>query len=161
MSAHTWGWIFLSLGILLLIAELVNPGIFIGVMGISLIVGAIGGILYPLYFWQIFLVLVIISLVITGFIFSYLYRKSSDFSALPVGLDAVIGQEGVVTEAINFVKGTGKVKIGGETWRAKSAGDIAEDTRVLAVKFEGSTLNVIRTEDREPPIEPSAEKPEA
>jgi membrane protein implicated in regulation of membrane protease activity len=57
MNQHTWGWIFLGVGILLLIAELTNPGIFIGVMGVSLIIGAIGGLLWISHFWTIFTIL--------------------------------------------------------------------------------------------------------
>ena len=142
METQTWGWIFLAAGIMLLIAELVNPGIFIGVMGVSLIVGAIGGLLWSGMFWTVFTVLVVISLVVTSIVFAVLYRKSSDFNALPVGVDALMGKEGVVVEAINFVQGTGKIKIGGDTWRAKSAENIETGETVLVEKFEGATLVV-------------------
>ncbi len=54
-------------------------------------------------------------------------------------IDAVIGQQGVVLETIDNIAGTGKVKIGGMEWSARSAtGDVIEAETVIKVeKIEG------------------------
>jgi membrane protein implicated in regulation of membrane protease activity len=61
------------------------------------------------------------------------------------GVDAMQGKIGVVTRSIGELE-SGLVKIGGETWTARSFYDeepIAEGSRVEVVKIEGVTALVI------------------
>ena len=58
--------------------------------------------------------------------------------------DRYIGKEGLVTETINNVEGTGRVTVLGSDWTARSSDDkqIAEGTPVLAERIEGLSLIV-------------------
>ena len=61
------------------------------------------------------------------------------------GVDAMQGRIGVVTRAIGELE-PGLVKIGGETWTARSFYDeepIAEGSRVEVIKIEGVTALVV------------------
>jgi membrane protein implicated in regulation of membrane protease activity len=61
------------------------------------------------------------------------------------GVDAMPGRIGVVTRAIGELE-SGLVKIGGETWTARSFYDeepIAEGARVEVIKIEGVTALVV------------------
>jgi membrane protein implicated in regulation of membrane protease activity len=61
------------------------------------------------------------------------------------GVDAMQGRIGVVTRAIGELE-SGLVKVGGETWTARSFYDeepIAEGSRVEVVKIEGVTALVV------------------
>jgi membrane protein implicated in regulation of membrane protease activity len=61
------------------------------------------------------------------------------------GVDAMQGKIGVVTRAIGELE-SGLVKVGGETWTARSFYDeepIAEGSRVEVIKIEGVTALVV------------------
>jgi membrane protein implicated in regulation of membrane protease activity len=62
-----------------------------------------------------------------------------------MGIDAMQGKIGVVTRAIGELE-SGLVKVGGETWTARSFYDeepIAEGSRVEVIKIEGVTALVV------------------
>lgn len=52
---------------------------------------------------------------------------------------SIIGRTGIVTKEINDLKGTGQIKIGGETWSAKTLSEetIPENTEIEVVKIDG------------------------
>ena len=58
--------------------------------------------------------------------------------------DLVLGQKGVVVEAINPIEGKGQVKVGGKVWSAKSvdSSNIKKDEFVTIEKIEGVHLIV-------------------
>lgn len=62
--------------------------------------------------------------------------------------DRVIGQEGVVTEAIDNLAARGQVNVSGALWTARSQGDIPipKDTVVRVLRIEGVKLYVIPAE---------------
>jgi membrane protein implicated in regulation of membrane protease activity len=65
-------------------------------------------------------------------------------SHLKVGVEAMVGQEAVVTEALSDPHG-GTVRINGELWTARSlAGPVAEGERVTVEQVEGLKLWVRR-----------------
>ena len=66
------------------------------------------------------------------------------------GVKAFIGNSYKVTETINNVENIGRVKIGSESWRAKSDSDIQiERGELITVsKVDGSTLIVSSTENK-------------
>ena len=57
------------------------------------------------------------------------------------GTAALIGEEGIVVETINRIEG-GRVKVGGEVWKAKSDEMIEKDKVIVVTSVEGVTLNV-------------------
>ena len=62
--------------------------------------------------------------------------------------DRVIGQEDVVTEAIDNLAARGQVNVSGALWTARSQGDIPipKDTVVRVLRIEGVKLYVIPAE---------------
>lgn len=52
---------------------------------------------------------------------------------------SIIGKKGIVTKEIDPVSGAGQVKIGSETWSAKSAGDykIPKGTEIEVLEIDG------------------------
>ena len=62
----------------------------------------------------------------------------------PTNVDAVIGKEGLVLEAIDNVQATGRVKLGANEWAARSTDGqpIAAGTRIRADRVEGVKLFV-------------------
>ncbi|HEY8860383.1 MAG TPA: NfeD family protein [Gaiellales bacterium] len=74
-----------------------------------------------------------------------LKRAIGSTSLHRTGVDAMQGRIGVVTRAIGELE-SGLVKIGGETWTARSFYDeepIAEGSRVEVIKIEGVTALVV------------------
>lgn len=69
----------------------------------------------------------------------------NDLPAVPTGVDAMRGRIGVVTKAIGELD-SGLVKVGGETWTARSYfehEEIAEGSRVEVVEIKGVTALVM------------------
>ena len=63
----------------------------------------------------------------------------------PTNVDAIIGREGVVSEAIRPLEGTGQVKVGGQIWSARTDEQtdcIPEGTIVTILRVEGGKLFV-------------------
>ena len=63
----------------------------------------------------------------------------------PTNVDAIIGREGVVSEAIRPLEGTGQVKVGGQIWSARTDEQtdcIPEGTIVTILRVEGVKLFV-------------------
>ena len=52
---------------------------------------------------------------------------------------SVVGKTGIVTQEINSIQGTGQVKVSGEVWSAKTAGNeiITKDSEVKIEKIDG------------------------
>jgi membrane protein implicated in regulation of membrane protease activity len=75
-------------------------------------------------------------------IFKRAFMRSA--SPLKLGVEAMVGQEAVVTEALSEPHG-GTVRINGELWTARSlAGPVAEGERVTVEQVEGLKLWVRR-----------------
>ncbi len=62
----------------------------------------------------------------------------------PTNADSTIGREGIVTETIDGIAGTGQVKSDGSVWTARSAdnGVIEKDALVIADEIAGVKLIV-------------------
>ena len=77
---------------------------------------------------------VVLLLALRPFIKKYINPKHT-----PTNIDAVIGSEGMVIEKIDNLAGTGRVKLGGMEWAARStSGEIIEAGAVIkADRIEG------------------------
>jgi membrane protein implicated in regulation of membrane protease activity len=64
---------------------------------------------------------------------------------VPSRTQQLIGREGLVTQDIDAVVGTGRVNVGGEDWAARSAAVVATGTRVRVTGADGIVLEVTRT----------------
>ena len=61
---------------------------------------------------------------------------------------SIIGRTGIVTKEINDLKGTGQVKIGGETWSAKTLSEetIPENTEIESFKISWKSIRKYKEE---------------
>ena len=70
---------------------------------------------------------------------------------LKTNVDRVIGMEGVVTEEISNLAGTGKVSLGGNIWTARTeneGGTIPVDAVVAVLRVEGVKL-IVKVKEKE------------
>jgi membrane protein implicated in regulation of membrane protease activity len=63
---------------------------------------------------------------------------------VPGRTEALVGRHGVVTEAIDPVRGTGRVNVGGQDWAARSGADVEPGTRITVTGADGIVLEVRR-----------------
>ena len=133
--------IWLSAGIILAILEVFTPGFFIVGIGVSLVITALPAAL-GLPFWvQLFVCGVMI--LIFFLLVRPLVMKIPHSDSKKTGTAALMGEEGIVVETITRIEG-GRVKVGGEVWKAKSDETIEKDSLVIVTGVEGVTLNVRR-----------------
>ena len=71
-------------------------------------------------------------------------RRDTHGELIPVGAARYIGSSALVTEPVSRLRGTGRVKMGTEDWRATTDGndDIAVDTEVRVIEVRGARLVV-------------------
>jgi membrane protein implicated in regulation of membrane protease activity len=136
-------WIWILLGLFLLLAELVTPGgfyiIFFGVGAV--VVGVLAGfnVAGPLWFQVIlFSVLSVIAL--------WLFRERllQLTQGGPRGsVDSLIGETAVATEEIHL-NGVGKAELRGTSWNARNVGDkpLVRGQRCVVERVEGLTIFV-------------------
>ena len=137
MHWHIW----LSAGIILAILEVFTPGFFIVGIGVSLVITALPAAL-GLPFWVQLLVCGVMILIFFLLV-RPLVMKIPHSDSKKTGTAALMGEEGIVVETITRIEG-GRVKVGGEVWKAKSDETIEKDSLVIVTGVEGVTLNVRR-----------------
>ena len=133
--------IWLSAGIILAILEVFTPGFFIVGIGVSLVITALPAALV-LPFWVQLLVCGVMILIFFLLV-RPLVMKIPHSDSKKTGTAALMGEEGIVVETITRIEG-GRVKVGGEVWKAKSDETIEKDSLVIVTGVEGVTLNVRR-----------------
>ena len=147
MEIHHYWIIF---GIILMIAEIFTPGFLLASFGI----GAFGGSLFA--YWdfefkvQLFVFSTVTMLVVFGGrpLYNKYFYKLDD--QRKTGVNAFIGNNYKVTENINNSENSGRVRIGSESWRARSENDesFKMGEMIKVKKVEGSTLIVSMTENK-------------
>lgn len=129
--------VWLVLMIILLIIEGIAPGLVsvwfaLGALA-ALLSAILGAPLWLQVLW--FFLISIVSLILTR----PLARKYVNSKTVPTNADMLIGQECVVTEAIDNVLGLGAVTVGGKVWTARTT-----DPNIKAAV--GQTMTVERIE---------------
>ena len=92
----------------------------------------------------------VVSLVLLIFTRPFAVRFLSK-DTLKTNVDRVIGMEGVVTEEISNLAGTGKVSLGGNIWTARTeneGGTIPVDAVVEVLRVEGVKL-IVKVKEKE------------
>ena len=86
--------------------------------------------------WLQIMVFLVVSLVLLALLWK---RVRSKLTTTKTNVDSVIGAEGYVTEAIDNLSYTGRVKLGGITWAARSTSGagIPVGTLVKVERIEG------------------------
>lgn len=129
--------VWLVLMIILLVIEGVVPGLVsiwfaLGALA-ALLSAIVGAPLWLQIVW--FLLISVVSLILTR----PLAKKYVNSKTTPTNADMLIGQECVVTEAIDNVMGLGAVTVGGKVWTART-----ENPDIKAAI--GQTMTVVRIE---------------
>src|SRR5262245_40237047 len=73
-----------------------------------------------------------------------IFLKKLHGPGVPGRTETLIGRDGVVTQEIDPVRGTGRVNVGGEDWAARSASDVEAGARITVVGADGIVLEVKR-----------------
>ncbi len=143
MFENFW-WVFVVVGIVLIIFEIFTPGFVIMWFGIAALVTAI-----PAYLnaptWSIVLTYAVSLFVLTIYgrrITLKLFSKSS--SNLKTNSNSIIGKKGFVVEDIDEMNSSGRVRVDNELWTAVSMKNeiIKKDTRIIVKEINGVKLVV-------------------
>jgi membrane protein implicated in regulation of membrane protease activity len=131
-------------GIVLLILEIFTPAFLLASFGIAALCAALAAYLGAATEIQI-LVFAIASLVFFFGVRPLYFKLFKRFdSPRRTGVEALIGQSGLVIETIDGAAGTGRVKIGGEDWRAihENESTVSAGTQVIVTRVEGASVYV-------------------
>ncbi len=138
-SWHLWT----ITGLLLLILEMLIPAFFFASFGLAALITApiaAQGTGTTAQLGTFAAVSVLCMAAVRPFFMRCVYRKQ----IAPVNVHALIGQSGSVVDAIGAGTETGRVKVGGEEWRAlsESGAPLAPGTRIQITAVESATLTV-------------------
>ena len=135
--------LWLAAMIILLVVEAMAPVL----VSIWFAIGALAAMISsmfkaPVWLQLVWFVLVsIVSLILTR----PLAKKYVNSRTVPTNADMAVGQDCIVTEAIDNVLGTGAVTVGGKVWTARMAetdGKAAKGAVLRVVRIEGVKLIV-------------------
>lgn len=145
MSIDTWQ-IYLLVGILLAIAEILVSGFVLLPIGVAFAVTA------PLTALTDSTILQLSALAINNVIFLYFFRafflKRPQKNQVSTAAERMIGERALVTEAITANGEKGYVKLYGDHWRAVSEEqmDIPEGSHVIIKALDGNKV-IVKAED--------------
>ncbi len=138
-SWHVW----IIFGILLLILEMFSFSFFLASFGLAALLTAFVAAGDASFTWQIasFAAVSTALLALLRPLARGMYAKSDPQRT---NVDALSGQIGLVIEQINDAAAPGRVKVGGEEWRALSSDGslLAVGARVSIIAVDGATLMV-------------------
>lgn len=139
-------FLWLMAGLILLILEVLTPGFILACFGIAAILAsASAGIGFGLNGQ---LIVFAFGILLSGLLIRPIFFKLLKGDQKQVSnIDAYRGKVGQVTLAIDPVHNSGRVKVGGEDWKAAlvtpSAEPIPAGTTVTVDRIEGATIFVI------------------
>ncbi len=136
-------WIWIVLGLALIVGELITPGgFYILFFGIgAVIVGALAGLGFAGPVWLQVILFSLVS-VVTLWLFRERLLKSTQV-ANPYNVDTLIGETAITMEEIPS-NGIGKAEMRGTSWNARNVGEkpLVRGERCRVERIEGLTLFV-------------------
>ena len=142
-----------TMWLVLLILSLAAEGATAAVTSIWFAAGALVAMVAALLEAQLWLQIVLFMVVSVGLLLALrpLLKKYITPKKIRTNVDSVIGTQGVVLEQIDNIAGTGRVKLGGMEWTARSAtGEPIAPGEVIRVeKIEGVKVFVITVKQEE------------
>ena len=127
--------------LVLLILSLVAEGASAAVTSIWFAAGALVAMVAAMLNAQLWLQILLFMAVSIALLLSLrpLLKKYITPKKVRTNIESVIGSQGIVTETIDNIAATGRVKLGGMEWSARSAsGEVIEPGAVIMVeKIEG------------------------
>lgn len=137
---HIW----IIVGFVMLILEVFTPGFFLASIGIGAFMASFASYFKSSLTIQITALAAgtLITFIFARRFFALLHNISGDDRR--TGVEALIGRDAVVVEPITGSHGCGRVKIGGEEWKACAlqTDNIPEGATVTVEKIEGVTVFV-------------------
>ena len=137
----SFGWLLIVVGTLFLVVEALNPGFFIAVPGTVLIILGILLVLGIDVFSTPFGLIVAVLLTIAASIVTiWIYKKINPDTKSPttISRDSLVGLDGMVLVKVIPDSLSGKVRVAGQDWSARSEeGIIPVGSKVRVVKSEG------------------------
>lgn len=124
--------IWLIVGFVLLIAEMLTLTFFLLWLGLGAVAGGIAAWLAPDSFWVQALAFIVVAGVLTAFTKPLSRRLRYSSRGYKDAIDELVGKQGVVTVAV-APGSPGIVKVGSETWTANSEEELAEGETVTIV----------------------------
>ncbi len=140
-----------TLWLVLMILFLVAEGATAAITTIWFAVGALAAMLVAFFGAELWLQITLFVVVSVGMLLALrpLLKKYITPKKLRTNVDSVIGSQGLVLEPIDNLAGTGRVKLGGMEWSARSengepieAGVVVKVEKIEGVKVFVSTVNV-------------------
>lgn len=146
MEATTIALIILALGAVLLIAEALSPGVFLVIPGTVLIILGVAGYIWPDFLLSVYspLVGVIIAVPVTLVTLKAYQKLGKPEPPSTTVVDSLVGREGIVTVDTEPGSLKGKVRVGSDTWSARSDEPIEKGAEVIVESAEGVHVKVIR-----------------
>ncbi|WP_228288119.1 NfeD family protein [Thermosipho ferrireducens] len=126
-----------------MVLEIITPTFFIFWFGVGAIAASIVAYFLANTIWELITFVIVSGLLV--FFTRPLVNKMTGEQPRKINLDEIIGKQVLVIETIDNKKGTGVVKINGDTWRAYSFKEevvIEKGTHATAIKVEGAHLVV-------------------
>ena len=141
--------IWIIVGAIFVIAEIFSASFFAGPIGFGCIVAAILAeqeASAAVQFASFSITTVVMLLAIRPIVLKMLQNKPDEQVS---GIETYVGKQGRITETVDPQAGTGRIKIGSESWRAISDKNIIieEESLVTVVRIEGSKAVVSVSEN--------------
>ena len=137
-----WSFWLIASGIFFIL-EIFTSGFLIFWLGLASIISMIVSFFTANIYIQtiVFVVFSIIFTIFTRPILNKLF-KIKDKTSTPTNIYSIVGKKGIVTEDINNIDYTGKVKVAGELWSAISNEDLTKGTQIIVTEIDGVKLKV-------------------
>ena len=138
---HVW----LIVALVFFILEIFTTGIAVICFSFGAIVSCIAALLGANLTWQVivFAIVTLLSFIfIRPMLIKLFYKKGKN--EVKTNMEALIGRKGIVSEAIDPVTGSGRVKVDGDDWKAVSVDDqpIELGARVEILKLDSVIVTV-------------------
>lgn len=132
-----WQFWLIAAGIFFII-EIATVGFLVFWFGIGAIIAMVVSLFIPNVYIQA-IVFIVSSTLLIFFTKPFVNKFVNKGKTMTINAYSIIGRTGIVTKEINDLKGTGQIKIGGETWSAKTLSEetIPENTEIEVVKIDG------------------------
>ena len=143
---ETWGtWSWMSLGVILMILELLVPGTFLIWFGLGAVLTGLSVFIFSgLSVSAQLLIFVIMSLICVAFgilVYAKIFGKNKeDDHNKKTGAHRYVGQHFTVIEPIK--NGRGKISVGDSVWIATSNKDFKKGDEVTVIDVKGTQLIV-------------------
>ncbi len=144
------GWlIWIIIGAIFIVAEIFSVSFFAGPIGLACLVAALINFSGASATWQLvgFSATSVGLLLAVRPVWKRMMENRADQEVS--GIDTYVGRQGKITETVDTQAETGRIKIGGESWRAVPDKSIIieEGTMATVIRIEGSKAVVSVSEN--------------